>query len=203
MPEDAGSEQATPPPPMPPPGYGFTPPPGSYPPPPPFVGDVYPSTTQAGPNQTSLADYGPRLGGWLIDWLILSAVGVPILFVTHGIHRTHSVTVTNGVRFHETGFGVGGYGFLIQGLVVVAYGTLLCGSARGQTIGMMASGCRVIDATHGGPIGHGRALGRAAFEYLMAIVVFIPWIVDMLFPLWDKHNQTLHDKVVGSVVVKL
>jgi uncharacterized RDD family membrane protein YckC len=202
MPETEGFEQASPPPPVPPPTFGMPPPPSGYPPPL-FVGSTYPPPAGAGPNNMRLADYGPRLGGWLLDWLIMVAVGAPILLITHGIHSTHSVTITNGVRLHETGFSVGPAGIFIQALVVITYGTLLCGSARGQTVGMMASGCRVIDATHGGPIGYGRALGRAAFEYVMVIILFVPWVIDMLFPLWDAKHQTLHDKVVGSVVVKL
>jgi len=32
---------------------------------------------------------------------------------------------------------------------------------------------------------------------------FIPWVIDMLFPIWDSRNQTLHDKVSNTVVVKL
>jgi len=28
-----------------------------------------------------------------------------------------------------------------------------------------------------------------------------PWIIDMLFPLWDAQEQTLHDKVAGTIVI--
>jgi len=77
----------------------------------------------------------------------------------------------------------------------------MCGSARGQTLGMMCVGARVVDLRTGTPIGYARALGRGAFEYLMTVVLFIPWIIDMLFPLWDPMHQTLHDKVVGSIVI--
>ena len=28
-------------------------------------------------------------------------------------------------------------------------------------------------------------------------------LVDALWPLWDKGKQALHDKVVGSIVVKV
>jgi uncharacterized RDD family membrane protein YckC len=68
---------------------------------------------------------------------------------------------------------------------------------------MMLVGIRAIDQQQGGAIGFARALGRAAFEYLMAILLFVPWIIDMLFPLWDPSNQTLHDKVTRTVVIKL
>jgi len=31
----------------------------------------------------------------------------------------------------------------------------------------------------------------------------IPAILDYLWPLWDRKKQALHDKVVGSVVVRV
>jgi hypothetical protein len=31
----------------------------------------------------------------------------------------------------------------------------------------------------------------------------LPLILDYLFPLWDGKNQTLHDKVATSVVMRL
>lgn len=30
----------------------------------------------------------------------------------------------------------------------------------------------------------------------------LPVILDYLWPLWDSKNQALHDKVVGSVVIR-
>ena len=60
-----------------------------------------------------------------------------------------------------------------------------------------------------GRLGYGRALGRALFEgvlRLLNLVFFLlglVWVVDMLFPLWDAKRQTLHDKVAGSVVLRV
>ena len=68
-------------------------------------------------------------------------------------------------------------------------------------LGMIIVGVRVVDENDGSAIGFGRALGRAGFEYLMVILLFVPWIIDMLFPIWDPKNQTLHDKVSKAVVI--
>jgi uncharacterized RDD family membrane protein YckC len=100
-------------------------------------------------------------------------------------------------------FRVGTPGALLSPLIVIAYGTLLCGSTRGQTLGMMIMGTKAVKLSTGGPIGYGPALGRAAFEMFLAIAFFVPWVIDMLFPLWDRQNQTLHDKVSGTVVVRV
>ncbi len=34
------------------------------------------------------------------------------------------------------------------------------------------------------------------------IVFVFPWVIDMVFPLWDPRRQTLHDKVTRTVVIK-
>ena len=155
-----------------------------------------------GLQRPALANYGVRLGGWLIDWVLLLIVSIPLLIVTHSIHRTAGVVLTNGETIRQRGFHVGFGGIALQAVIVIAYGTIFCGSSRGQTVGMMLVGSRAIDEQRGGPIGFPCALGRAAFEYLMAIVFLVPWIIDMLFPIWDPKNQTLHDKVTRTVVVK-
>jgi hypothetical protein len=34
-------------------------------------------------------------------------------------------------------------------------------------------------------------------------MLIIPGLLDVLQPLWDRKHQTLHDKIVGSVVVQI
>jgi uncharacterized RDD family membrane protein YckC len=60
-----------------------------------------------------------------------------------------------------------------------------------------------------GVLGYGRALARAVVEgvfrliELLFVILGLIWLLDMLFPLWDAKRQTLHDKVAGSVVLRL
>ena len=145
----------------------------------------------------TLASYGARLGGWLLDFVILAVVSLIVTIPLHQLHR-QNVTIrgTHSFRYH-----LGGVGIVIDAGIVILYGGLLCGSPRGQTLGMMATGTRVVRTTTNDGIGYGRAFGRAAFEYLMAVALFVPWILDMLFPIWDSQNQTLHDKAVDSIVI--
>jgi len=99
--------------------------------------------------------------------------------------------------------------FLITAVLYVVYGTVLCGSKRGQTVGMMAVGVRAVREGSFGVLGYGRALARAVVEgvlrliELLFVLLGVIWLLDMLFPLWDAKRQTLHDKVAGSVVVRL
>jgi uncharacterized RDD family membrane protein YckC len=205
--DEYGAGPSHPPVPPVPPSFPAPPPaPGAYqaayPPGLPYQLPPGPPGSAVGPQP--LASFGVRLGGWLIDWVLLGIVTIPLLVLTHSLHSTHSVVVTNGTFVsHQTGLFIGPGGIAIQALIVIGYGAVLCGAKRGQTVGMILVGIRSIDQQHGGAIGFSRALGRAAFEYLMAILFFVPWIIDMLFPLWDPSNQTLHDKVTRTVVIKL
>jgi uncharacterized RDD family membrane protein YckC len=154
--------------------------------------------TQLGP---PLVSYGRRLGGWLIDWLLVGVVSTIVIAATGTYNHTSTTTLDNGSS-HMTSVTFGGVGILIQVAITLAYGTLLCGSKRGQTVGMMVVGVRAVDIRGGGSIGFARALWRAFFEYLMAAVLLIPWVIDMLFPLWDPMRQCLHDKVSRTIVIE-
>jgi uncharacterized RDD family membrane protein YckC len=150
-----------------------------------------------------LVSYGRRLGGWLIDWLIVGVVSSVIIGVSGAYdHSNTTTTYANGSTSHVAGFHVGVPGILIHAVIVLAYGMVFCGSKRGQTVGMMAVGVRAVDIGSGDSIGFGRALWRAFFEYLMAVLLLIPWVIDMLFPLWDPMRQCLHDKVSRTLVIE-
>ena len=131
-------------------------------------------------------NYGFRLLGWLIDFVILLAVGVAIeaIFNASKVARMN-FHITNNTTHVVTFYHYSALAPIIQVVIVLLYGAVLCGSERGQTLGMMAVGARAVDANSGGPIGFWRGLGRAGFEYLLFVIFFVPWVVDMLFPAWD------------------
>ena len=85
----------------------------------------------------------------------------------------------------------------IQLLIGLVYVTVMIGSSRGQTLGQMAMGIRVIDFNTGGPIGYGRAFIR----WLVSIVSALAILIGYLWMLWDKEKQTWHDKAANAVVV--
>lgn len=180
-----------------PPGEAYPPPGQGYPPPGPEYG--YGGPGGYGYEVPPYAGYWARVGGWLIDWVILLVVGYIIEIVCSAGHIAW-VNVHNSSN--NTTAHVSVAAPIVQVLVVILYGAFFCGSSRGQTIGMMAVGVRAVDRDNGQPIGFARALGRGAFEYLMFIIVGIGWVLDMLWPAWDRRHQTLHDKVTRTIVVK-
>jgi uncharacterized RDD family membrane protein YckC len=140
-----------------------------YPPPPQAAG---PSATggASGPR----AGFGRRLVGALIDAILLGIV--------------------NAILRSVLGYGAG----VSIGLVVdLVYFTVMIGGARGQTVGQMAMGIRVIDFNTGGSIGYGRAFLRWLVSIISALVIFLGY----LWMLWDKEKQCWHDKAANDVVV--
>jgi uncharacterized RDD family membrane protein YckC len=81
------------------------------------------------------------------------------------------------------------------------YQTIMIGS-RSQTLGKMALRIAVVDADDRSRIGYGRAFTRWLATAAMRALFTIPTIVDHLWPLRDPRNQTLHDKLARSVVVR-
>lgn len=123
-----------------------------------------------------LAGWWRRAGATVIDGIILGVVG--------GIVRAAAGTGAQyGVSF-------------VAGLL---YASLLIAN-RTQTVGMSAVGTRCVDANTGAPISLGRAFGRTLVSQLLSITI-IGGILDILWPLWDARNQTLHDKAVNTLVV--
>ena len=140
-----------------------------YPPPP-----EAPVSTYEGGASGPRAGFGRRLVGAIIDGVILYIVS---LILQSSLSR-------------GAAFGIGT-------LVGLLYATLLVGSSRGQTIGQMMMGIRVIDFNTGGPIGYGRAFIRWLVSILSAVAILIGY----LWMLWDKEKQCWHDKAANDVVV--
>jgi uncharacterized RDD family membrane protein YckC len=140
---------------------------------------------QGPPGDRQLASWGRRVAAYLLDTLIIliPLVGLIVLFV--------AVDVWAGVVL----------AYLATLVVPFVYFTFFHGDPRGQTPGKRVLGIRVVSDETGRSISYGRAFGRYAITVVFSFF-FIPLLVDYLWPLWDSKNQALHDKVVGSVVVR-
>ncbi|MGD0746253.1 MAG: RDD family protein [Acidimicrobiales bacterium] len=207
---------APPPPPGEPPAPTAQPPAGTAGPGGPGVGPpTFPAQAQGGypppgspeqPFGETYATWGIRVGGYLIDFVIFLVVLV-VLYVL--FRHSHALNVHLMARRGARRRNFSAVPFLITGVLYIAYGTLLCGAPRGQTVGMMAVGVRAVRDESFAVLGYGRAFARAVFEGVLRLInllfflLGLIWILDMLFPLWDRKRQTLHDKVAGSVVLRV
>lgn len=157
------------------PGYG--PPPPAYGSPPGYGAPAYESSAGFGPasGRPELASWGLRLGGYLIDVVILGVV-------------TALISVALGQEL----------GSLAQ--IVLYYGLFgyLTGTT-GQTPGRKVVGISVLREQDGQHLGAGMGIVRNICHILDAL----PLLLGFFWPLWDSKNQTFADKIVKSVVVKV
>ena len=134
------------------------------------------TTVSSGVLSGARAGFWRRFAGAFIDGVVVGIAG--------GIIR--------GIAHTGTGAGSG------LGLVVSAvYFTAFIGSERGQTLGQMALGIRVVGLDNGGSIGYGRAVLRWVVSLVSAAVILLGY----LWMLWDKEKQCWHDKAANDVVV--
>lgn len=132
-----------------------------------------------------LASWGSRAGAWLLDLLILgTAIVILALVADSSDYQWVAFTL----------FAIALY------LGPPLYFWLLIG-ANGQTLGKMALGIYVRRSEDAGRVSYGRAFGRAVSVVLLG-VFFLPILLSYLWPLWDGRNQTLHDKMAGTIVVR-
>jgi uncharacterized RDD family membrane protein YckC len=138
------------------------------------------------------ASWLSRVGAYLLDTLILLIPIAVILGVLFAVNPDDS----------SAAWGVLGVAYLITLVLPFVYYTVLQGNERGQSYGKRALGIRVVSEQTGGSIGYGRAFGRYAITVVFGLFIF-PIVLDYLWPLWDSKNQALHDKVVGSLVLRV
>lgn len=184
------------------------------PPPPPPSGSGGPPSVPGGPfssagggagsdlSRLPLASWGRRLGAFAIDAVIGAVVVLVAVVPSIEVERD-----ADGVITDVTG-PQGGTAWIIIAFVLgsLIWGGLLIG-LWGRTPGKAALKLKVVSADdHGQLLGFLRGTGREAARGVVnfipiPVVVFLVFLVDHLWPLWDDQNQTLHDKVIRSHVV--
>ncbi len=119
---------------------------------------------------------------------------------------------TEGVKVARYGRRLGAY--LLD--VVLIYLTLYIGwlvwwlivLGRGQTPGKQIVGIYVIK-DNGEASGWGYTFLREfvikgiLVGMIAAFTLYIFWLIDGLWAAWDKDKQTLHDKIIGTLVVQV
>jgi uncharacterized RDD family membrane protein YckC len=144
-----------------------------------------------GPPPGALAGFWRRLAGAFLDWLLVGIVASAIgaLF---GLD-TFSSPADQGDRLRIQANLTGPFI-----LVELVYFTYFHATSAGQSIGNKIMGIRVLDAGNGRPLPYVRAFARA----LMSNVSALPCFLGFFWALWDRRQQTWHDMVADSVVVK-
>jgi uncharacterized RDD family membrane protein YckC len=196
-PEDPNQPQqppsdATPPPPPPDPGYAAPPPPdpGYAAPPPPPQYAAPPPAYQGQPGyqvpgvlRNDYASWLQRVGGFLIDLLVMAVPGLVLVFL--GVAIGH-------------GFGVFlvFLGYLLW-LVIGLWNLVFRQGRTGQSIGKQQLGLKLIRERDSEVLGAGFCFVRNLANILNSIACYIGY----LWPLWDDKRQTFADKVCSTIVI--
>lgn len=175
-----------------------------------------------------MAGFWKRAWGLVIDAVILSAPEAFVQIIVGAAFGSDAFP-RGGFGTESTGnLVVRALVSLLSAIAFFAYPAWFIGN-RKQTIGMKAVGIEAIDFASGASLSKRQAWQRAIFVFLVVdglpqINVALRFFNDhpnkalsagyLLTPigatlallvyswsLWDRHNQTLQDKVVGSVVV--
>jgi uncharacterized RDD family membrane protein YckC len=200
-----------------PPGYG-------YPQQPPMPGYGFPQQPPQGPYGYApvpppvLASWGSRVGGYIIDSLI---IGLPAfiayliggaMVVTAAANSTPTDCPTDPTdpnyatciptyTTHSTALSGGGLAVIVVGLVIsfslLIWQVVMEGST-GQTIGKKAVNIRLVREHDGRPVGGGMAFVRKLAHVLDNFLCGLGY----LWPLWDDKSQTFADKVCSTLVVR-
>jgi uncharacterized RDD family membrane protein YckC len=152
-----------------------------------------------------LASWGSRVGATLIDWLVL-LIPTAILFVAVLAGTIGDDDTSTGAAVAATILYV-----VLVCVVLLLYAPLLMmrkGPHNGQTLGKQLVGITVVRNT-GEPMNFGWSALREvvvkglAVGVASSIIPLLPWLLDVLWPLWDDQNRALHDFAVQTHVVKV
>jgi uncharacterized RDD family membrane protein YckC len=128
------------------------------------------------------ASWGQRALGWLIDFgpiVLLYAIVIPVM-------------INEGEA--------GGVLALVGGLAWIGwcvYNRWILQGNTGQSVGKRVAKIKLVREDSGQPVGPGMAFVRDLAHFVDNVICYVGW----LWPLWDDKNQTLSDKIIGTVVV--
>jgi uncharacterized RDD family membrane protein YckC len=125
------------------------------------------------------ASWAQRLGGYLIDGLVL----LPFYILALALGQKSSFLL---------------FIFLLLGVGASGYNRWYLGGQTGQSWGRKALGIRLVSEETGQPIGAAMAFVRDLTHFLDSAACYVGW----LFPLWDAKKQTFADKIIKTLVVQ-
>jgi uncharacterized RDD family membrane protein YckC len=138
-----------------------------------------------------LAGWWQRVAAQILDGILLALPLIVIAVI---------VAASGPGEDDDAAWGALAIVYLLSLLLPFIYFTVMHAGARGATFGKRAMGIKVV-REDGGQLGYGKAFGRYGIVVVFWIFV-LPALLDYLWPLWDDKNQALHDKVVGTLVVR-
>lgn len=155
------------------------------------------------------ASWGRRAGAFVLDGFLVMVVAIVITGLTHH-HQPWDVFTFHTVNGKRQLVPIGSklvFYSAVNTLLGFAYATWFLSSSWQATPFMRLLGI-YIATEQGGHVTLGRAAGRTAiFQGASFLASRVPFgglviLVDLLWPLWDSRNQTIHDKLARTIVLR-
>jgi uncharacterized RDD family membrane protein YckC len=181
-------------------------------------GGGYAPTGPTAPDGTPLAGRWRRLGGFLIDGLIVSAIAALlgwslVTAIADDFSRYFEQVSTAAQAGANPPDATTFYANVVPDFLKLALLQLLVAAVyeipltklRGQTVGKMVLGTRVRPLAQEGLPSWGQSVLRWVGYRVLAVIPQVGGLyslLDALWVLWDPRRQCLHDKIAKTVVAR-
>jgi uncharacterized RDD family membrane protein YckC len=129
------------------------------------------------------AGFWQRAAAFVIDWLIVTVILVPVMVVVFGMRK-----ISLDPAEHSWDL----LAFLAIAVAVIGFWRY-CGATPGK----LALAVKIVDAATGQP----PTTGRLVVRFLGYFVSALPFYLGFLWVAVDRRKQGWHDKIAGTVVV--
>lgn len=133
-----------------------------------------------------------RMGAWLTDLLFVGVLVLIFLMVAMAVIAPKNLTPLQQL------ITIAVPAAALAGILAFVYTTLFAFLWNGRTPGRRLMGICLVDST-----GHAPGPARALVRAMLSLVSFGLFLSGFWLALFDRHGQTLHDKLTRTFVVKL
>ena len=130
------------------------------------------------------AGFWQRFAAFVIDWLIVSVISVPVMVLAFG---------TQYLSLEPSAHGWDLFTGLFIAVAVIAFWRYW-----GATPGKVAMDIKIVDARTGGRPGTGRLVLRFLCYFLSAAPLYLGFVWIAI----DRRKQGWHDKIARTVVIE-
>lgn len=142
------------------------------------------------------ASWGRRAAAWLIDWVLLYFALFPCSFVGAILD---AMTASAGSSSYSGSSGAfASLASCAWTLATPAYFVFLH-ALGGQTLGKKMLGIKVVRIDTGREPNLGWSVVRLVGTWVSTLILCLGY----LWPLWDDRKQAIHDKMAGTVVIRV
>ena len=135
------------------------------------------------------AGFRIRVVATIIDSILVALITLPPLIGIYGIEYFDS---------YSSDSFAGAWDFWISS-VLPAVIVIIFWVCKSATPGKMLMDIKIIDTHNRGKLSVGQSIGR----YIAYLISFIPFMLGILWIIFDKRKQGWHDKLAGTIVVKV